>query len=134
MAREGGERREGGGPGSNEDRASRSREGLSGAAGVRGEGELTLGFNHVDQYQHHMTAVRNADSQALPPTCWIRMCTLTRSPGNLDALYSVRSLVWGIGGQTTPMRPPLTCVNPAHHLTFVIKFMYCLQLLSLYSG
>lgn len=39
----------------------------------------------------------------LPRTCWIRICMLTRSPGDLDALHSSRSLIWGVVGQTTPM-------------------------------
>lgn len=47
--------------------------------------------------------LRDADTQALPRTCWIRICMLTRSPGDLDALHSSRSLIWGVVGQTTPM-------------------------------
>lgn len=67
------------------------------------------------------------DMQTLRP-CWISLCVLTRSLGELGRHVTVREVWSGIGGQTTPMGQSLP---PTH---FLNQFMYRLWLLSIYSG
>ena len=69
--------------------------------------------------------VRHADSQALLDQ---HLCVDEITGGTGKAHHSSGSLVWDIGGQTTPMGQSL---SPTH---FLNQFMYHLWLLSIYSG
>lgn len=54
---------------------------------------LTEVWSIHQEYWPHLELLRNADSQAPPETCWLRICFLIRTPTSLHAHQSNNGLV-----------------------------------------